>query len=142
MKDASTALPGGVRILGWVGTLPFIATLLLATLGAGYRPQALTAFIAYGAVILSFLGGARWGRALERASGPLRFAEAVFPSLLAFAALLLVHWPTGALSLLAVGFLMWMLVDVFDPRWSPAYRRLRLHISLAVLALHAGWLLV
>ena len=142
MIDPQPPLPRGLSLLGWSGTLPFIATLAVAALEPGYRSAVLAAFVAYGAVILSFLGGARWGSALARASPPLRFVEAVLPSLLAFAALMVLHQWTWALSLLAAGFLLWMVVDVFDPQWSPAYRRLRLHISVLVLALHAGWLLV
>lgn len=142
MNDAHPPLPRGLRLLGWSGTLPFVAALAVAALASDYRSAGLAAFVAYGAVILSFLGGARWGRALATGSHPLRFVEAVLPSLLAFTALLLLHRPTLCLSLLAIGFLAWMLVDVLDPKWSPAYRQLRLRISLLVLVLHAAWLLV
>lgn len=142
MKQSEPPLPRGLRLLAWSGTLPFIAALALAMLQPDSRPAALSAFVAYGAVILSFLGGARWGSGLARSAPPLRFVEAVLPSLLAVAALLLVHRPAWSVSLLAAGFAAWMLVDVFDAQWTRDYRHLRLQISILVLALHAAWMLL
>ncbi len=135
-------LPRGMLVLGWSGVLPFIGTLALAALSPRWHDVALTMFIAYAAVILSFLGGARWGRGLAATDVPtIRYVEAVVPSLIGFAALLLAHRPLPALALLAGGFLIWLLIDLRDPLWSPAYRRMRLGISVVVLALHAAWLL-
>ena len=132
-------LPRGMLVLGWSGLLPFIGALALAIASPGWREVALTVFIAYAAVILSFLGGARWGRGLATDVPPFRYVEAVLPSLIGFAALLLAHRPLSALSLLAGGFLVWLLIDLRDPLWTPAYRRMRLGISVAVLAMHAAW---
>jgi hypothetical protein len=72
----------------------------------------------------------------------LRFVEAVLPSLLGFAALLCLHEAPFALGLLAAGFAAWLLIDLRDPVWSPAYRRMRLGISLVVMILHGAWLFV
>ena len=135
-------LPRGMLALGWSGLLPFAATLALAVGQPGWRDLALTVFIAYAAVILSFLGGARWGRGLASDVSPLRYAEAVLPSLIGFTALLLAHQPAPALGLLGVGFLIWMVIDLRDPLWTPAYRRMRLGISIAVIALHAAWFVI
>ncbi len=142
MGEARKPLPRGLKLLGWAGTLPFIIAVGIAVLEPGLRTSAVAAFIAYGAVILSFLGGTRWGSGMASGAHPLRFLESVIPSLLAFAALLLVHEPGHGLLLLAAGFLAWALIDVFDPRWPIAYRRMRLAITGLVLALHAAWLVV
>jgi hypothetical protein len=135
-------LPRGMLALGWSGLLPFVGALALAALAPGWRDVALTVFIAYAAVILSFLGGARWGRGLAADASVFRYVEAVLPSLIGFAALLLAHRPLPALGLLASGFLIWLLIDLRDPLWSPAYRRMRLGISVVVVALHAAWFVV
>jgi len=136
------SLPRAIHVLGWSGVVPFALALSAALLRPDWRDAATAAFVAYGAVILSFLGGARWGRGMGAGCGSARCVEAVLPSLLAFAALLLIHWPWPALMLLATGFLIWLLLDLRDPLWSPAYKRMRLEISIVVLALHAAWLAV
>lgn len=138
----SRPLPRGMTALGWGGLLPFAGTLLLAIVRPGWRDVALTVFIAYAAVILSFLGGARWGRGLAADVSPLRYVEAVIPSLIGFIALLDVHRPLPALLLLAAAFLVWLLIDLRDPLWPRAYRQMRLWISVAVLALHAAWFVI
>ena len=143
MTNCNTPLlPRAIHVLGWSGVIPFTIALSAAVLRPDWRDAATAAFAAYGAVILSFLGGARWGRGLDAGCGSVRYVEAVLPSLLAFAALLLIHRPSTALMLLATGFLIWLLLDLRDPLWSPAYKRMRLGISTVVLALHAAWLAV
>lgn len=142
MGEARPPLPSGMQLLGWSGTLPFVAMVGLAAWEPGLRSSAIVAFIGYGAVILSFVGGTRWGSGLASAAPPLRFLESVTPSLLAFAALLTVHDRALGLLLLAGGFLAWALIDAFDPIWPTAYRRMRLAITGLVLALHAAWLVV
>ena len=135
-------LPRAIHVLGWSGIVPFALALSAAVVRPDWRDAATAAFVAYGAVILSFLGGARWGHGLGSGCGSARYVEAVLPSLLAFAALLLIHWPSPALMLLATGFLIWLLLDLRDPLWPPGYKRMRLGISMVVLALHAAWLAV
>ena len=140
MNEAPKPLPRGLQLLGWSGTLPFFASLGVAVLEPALRSSAIAAFTAYGAVILSFLGGTRWGSGLVSTAHPLRFLESVIPGLLAFAALLLVQ--KLGLLLLAAGFLAWAIIDVSDPRWPSAYRRMRLGITGVVLALHAAWAVI
>lgn len=122
--------------LGWAGVLPFAA---LAA--AAYWPQAPIwangAFVAYSAVILSFLGGIRWGRAMAAASGDAReFARSVMPSLLAWPCLML---PLDtAVPALALGFVVVAMIDTRGetlpaPAWFP---RLRLGLTAAVVACH------
>ncbi len=141
-NDIKPSLPRGLLLLGWSGVLPFVMALLAAVVLPGWAGFAAAVFVSYGAVILSFLGGARWGRGLAEDLGAGRFLEAVLPSLIGFSALLMLHTAWIALSLLATGFAIWMVIDQRDPLWSPAYKRMRLGISVVVLLMHAAWLLI
>lgn len=80
------ALPPGTDALGYGGLLPFaLLTAALWALEPGHRLHslALTGLLAYGAVILSFLGAVHWGFVLSRPSAraPLLLALGVVPSL-------------------------------------------------------------
>ncbi len=134
---ASTHAPSG-GIYGLTGLLPFVAALLLALLARNddQRALGLQAFVAYAAVILSFLGGIRWGAALTTPSFRL-LGLSVLPSLLAFGLLLLP--PREALPLFALGFAVVGGFDVLrraDPHWPGWFRTLRLQLTVAVFALH------
>ena len=99
----------------------------------------------YGAVILSFLGGVRWGNLLfDQASlnSWLPLTLSVLPSLIAWPALLLA--PVPMLALLAAGFTLQYALDVAGvkrgelPVW---FGRLRLILTTgAILSLLAGLL--
>ena len=96
-------------LIGLAGLLPF-AGCALAFFAApeSWQGFAEGALIAYGAVILSFLGAVHWGLALrataeEAAMGPARLVLGVVPSLLAWVALLLPD--VFALPLLALAIL-------------------------------------
>ncbi|MEP7186652.1 MAG: DUF3429 domain-containing protein [Rhodanobacter sp.] len=136
------SLPRGMLAIGWSGVLPFVLAVLAALVLPAWAGFAAAVFVSYGAVILSFLGGARWGRALAGDVGSGRFVEAVVPSLIGFSALLLLHTAWIALLLLATGFAVWLVIDQRDPLWSRAYKRMRLGISVVVLMLHAAWLVI
>lgn len=96
-------------LLGLAGLLPFAASALGFFAAPGpWQGFAEGALIAYGAVILSFLGAVHWGLALrappdEAAMGPARLILGVVPALLGWAALLLPD--ILALPLLALGLL-------------------------------------
>lgn len=128
-----------VLALTLAGALPFAGCLVAALIWPSRAGLALNAFIAYGALILSFLGGARWGAGLLQGAATARYVEAVMPSLLGFLALGLHFRPGWALGLLAAGFLACWWRDRSDPAWPPAYRPLRGRITVLVLALHAVW---
>ena len=130
-----TVIPARPLLLGLAGLVPFwgLAVLLAATPAAGYTTgQVAFALSAYGAVIVSFLGGIRWGLATAapaaRISG--EFERAVIPSLLAWAALAL----SPAFGLLALGLVALALAPAdcilvtkgLAPPW---YGRLRLILS-------------
>jgi hypothetical protein len=136
-SSASTHVHPG-RLHGLAGLLPFVAALLLALLARNddQRALGLQAFVAYAAVILSFLGGIRWGAALTAPSFRL-LGLAVLPSLLAFGLLLLP--PREALPLFALGFAVVGGFDVLRPadaHWPGWFRTLRLQLTVAVVALH------
>ncbi len=120
--------------LGLAGLLPFLV-LSVSVWSPDWRALALPALLGYSALILSFLGGVRWGRALA-ADRPLEYVWAVLPSLWALAALQLP--PTAGLLVLAAGFVgQWWLDGPGDRMPAPAwFRRLRSLLSAAVLACH------
>lgn len=83
-------LPLLATLLGLAGLLPFIAC-GLASLGLE-GDRAMVALVAYGAVILAFLGGVHWGFALQdpnRQGERPRLLLGVVPSLVGWVALLL-----------------------------------------------------
>lgn len=128
MATSPRTIPTPAFFLGLGGLLPFFLGALAACLPdatitiAGYftsmvpgdslsaetlRALAIYSLGAYGAVILSFLGGVRWGNLLNQSEqlqqwGPLTLS--VLPSLIAWPALLLPSF--WMLLVLLVGFVM------------------------------------
>lgn len=101
--------------LGLAGLIPFVVG-VAAMRWPGLLPSpvpggAAGALAAYGAVIVSFLGGIHWGLAMSGAGGqtPLRLAWGVVPSLLAWPALLLP--PAWSLAVLAAALVLCFMVD-------------------------------
>lgn len=173
MASRAQAIPLPALVLGIGGLIPFVvpaATLcfphwgsqLLETIWQSSSPAtaesqaqkieslrrlASLSLGAYGAVILSFLGGVRWGNLLTnktrlRQWGPLSLS--VVPSLIAWPALLLPA--TWMLSLLAAGLVLQYALDVEAlrrkelPAW---FGRLRLILTTgAVVSLLVGLLAV
>ena len=101
--------------LGFLGLVPF-AGLAAATLAGGdaLRAVANPALLAYGATILSFLGGIHWGLALARPDLPARdvvvmLGVGVVPQLAGFAALLVPA--TAGHALCAGGLALFLVAD-------------------------------
>ena len=111
----SARLPRTVAWLGYGGLLPFAALALLLWLEPA-RGAALwwPALLAYGAVILSFVGALHWGFALalpglDAARRQGLYVWSVVPALVAWPALL---WAApGAAVLLVAGFALHWLQD-------------------------------
>jgi len=135
-------VPSGAGWLGGLGAAPFIG-LSGATpfLSGSTRMLVAHALAAYGATILSFLGGVHWGLAIgsERGSdsGKLsaRLTLSVVPPLAGWAALL-VSGPTGLFILAtAIATMLWVDLRATKlgqaPRWYP---KLRIPLTLAVVA--------
>ena len=138
-----SGLPSSAAWLGAAGLIPFVVLALSAPfLPAAHRAGALFALGAYGAVILSFLGGVRWGVAIAAAptdrdgttlAGALVLS--VVPSLAAWLALLLP--PPSGLWVLLAGFAGMLYLDVSPAHAGaapPWYRQLRWPLSCLVLA--------
>ena len=138
---AKDAIPRPALLLGWAGVIPF--ALLTAAIVLGVEVSSLDprgALRAYGATILSFLGGAQWGvllpRNQEEASLPWRYGVSVLPALLGFLCLLAPH--TLGLVGLVAGFLGLLAYDLSTVRRGLApgcYGKLRLQLTGAVVVL-------
>ncbi len=144
-SEAISSIPGPALWLGVAGLLPFWLPLLMLSTPdeSGAPSRALLIQMGYGAVILSFLGGIRWGAALKLPRGPLQatlFVLSVIPSLAGFVALLLPA--TVGLVLLIGGFLLQGVWDVQSAQRGelpPWYATLRAMLTTgAVLALIAA----
>lgn len=108
---AGAAVAGPSRLawaLGGAGLLPFVAG--AAGLFAGW-PAATGAVAAYGATIVSFLGGIHWGLAFREPAGPpsASLVWGVLPSLAAWGAWMLP--PPMALAGLAASLVACYAVD-------------------------------
>ena len=130
-SDASSVPSAAARLVG-LGIIPF-AGLSLATPFASdaLKAQLSFALMAYGAIILSFLGGIHWGLAIggvPQSDNTLwrRIALSILPSLVAWAALLA---PSSiGFLVLAAAFFAMLLVDIRAsgmheaPAWYPKLR--------------------
>lgn len=132
------------RTIAWglalAGLLPFVGCAAGVAVGSRESDAWLTALIAYGAVILSFLGGARWGAELADPSPrPSTLILSNLPALVAWAALPPLDLPGPArLTLLALGLtLMWLWDRDRSPSWYPALRTVATLGAVASLILAA-----
>ena len=139
METQNSKLPTLAWAYGLAGLLPFVgcAAADVAGLGPGQGAWRF-ALLGYSAVILSFLGGGRWGFALmSPRPSPLSMTVSMAPSIAAFF-LLLTREPFLKLALCAAAGchgLQW-LWDVRDPGAPPGYAGLRSTLTaVAVLAI-------
>ena len=133
-------IPRPALILGWAGVIPFALLAAASVLDIqAWSLDPAMALRAYGACILSFMGGAQWGVLLPREAGHapfFRYLVSVLPALLAFLCLLIPSTP-GLIGLI-VGFLALLAYDLLTvrqglaPRW---YASLRIQLTLAVVVL-------
>lgn len=137
------AIPASVLIYGVLGLIPFLAPPLAALTFPALKPASSMVLAVYGGLILSFLGGARWGLAI-RSSSPsgLTVSIAMVPTLAALA--LLVAMPghpgwrlAGLAGALAVHWL-WDLGSDGLPPWYPALRTMLTGGAVAGLLLGAA----
>jgi hypothetical protein len=145
-------LPSIAMLLGIGGLIPF----LVCALGALANPPpndelSLMALIAYGAVILAFLGGVHWGFGLEEAgtaTGDVqraRFGLGVLPSLMGWVALLvaILSYSRVALAFLTLGYILTTMVEARASRYGympRGYMGLRWVLSaIVVVCLATVW---
>jgi hypothetical protein len=127
-------VPAPAAMLGLAGVIPFAAGALGSFQPGALGALAIAALLAYGAVILSFLGGIHWGLAIgQRDPSYRRLGVGVVPSLVGWVALLL--GGAGGLLLLAAALVAVLGLDVqlarggMAPAWFP---RLRTVLTAAV----------
>lgn len=147
MSDHTFAgrIPSAALLLGLAGLVPFFAgaAALWASLPLLPPETGLKLAIVYGAIILSFLGGIRWGTAIgpyDTSRQTLEFSASVLGSLAGLAAVFLPAIP--ALALLIAGFLMqglWDVMSVDSGRLPSWFGRLRMILTAgAVVSLIAA----
>jgi uncharacterized protein (DUF697 family) len=141
MSGRTAPAPRAVLVYGLLGIIPFWSLSAAAVLAPGWTAVAAAVTSLYAALILSFLGGARWGLAVrEAAPDPIVVGLAMTPTLAGLAALVLLHGsvrlqlPTLAAALVASW--AWDITAAGLPPW---YGRLRTLLTLgAVGGLLAG----
>ena len=145
-------LPPLAIVLGLGGLIPFLACGFGAV--AFHDPvreaRAVAALVAYGAVILSFLGAVHWGFALEdqtRLADGARLGFGVLPALLGWVAVLATLAERGglALALLVFGFAATMGVEqrgAIRGLLPPGYLGLRWTLSVVVVLVLAAVLVM
>jgi hypothetical protein len=102
------SLSPATRALGWSGLLPFVGgALAVVWAPPAWHETSLRVLIAYGAVIVSFLGGIHWGSPTSAAHDGARL-WGVAPSLLAWPLLLLPSTRFALLGLAASLALCWV----------------------------------
>jgi len=125
-------IPKPALWLGYAGLIPFFITAILSyTTDYAYFS---TALIAYGATILSFLGGVRWGLAIVNSNSThLSFSLviSILPSIVGWISLLLPSYV--GFMLLAGGFFVLLLADIRSQDSPPWYPRLRVPLSLGAM---------
>ena len=142
MIVANTKVPTSAAWLGSLGALPFVGLAGMMPLSTGdFHILISHALAAYGATILSFLGGVHWGLAIASRSSadegalPARLTLSVLPPLIGWAAL--VVGSTYGLLILAVATGMMLWVDIRATRIGHAplwYRKLRIPLTCVVVA--------
>lgn len=102
-------IPVWPLVLGLAGLAPFYLSLAMSLSGdmtlAMFGPLS---FVSYAAVIVSFLGGARWGLELARAPdapSPWRLIASVLPSIAGWIAVVINIAPAASIGVLIAGFL-------------------------------------
>jgi len=134
MRDALAKIPTPALLIGLAGLAPFVVGALGAWLAEpAAAALALNAMLGYGAVILSFLGGVHWGRALapDLAMRPswMQLIWSVTPALIGWGAMF-----TGQIySVLLVYLVAFTLAFIVDakavrgglfPAWYGALRKI------------------
>lgn len=111
--------------LGLAGAVPFVVTAVVYCFGpANLRGPMSLAILTYAAVILSFLGGARWGMECIRNNPPraLTLTLAVLPSLAAWGLLIgaiwmPLSWQLGGLIAVLLVQWLWDTGSADTPLW-------------------------
>jgi hypothetical protein len=124
------------QTLGYIGLIPFIACLYLSNQEIYWQDNARLAFIAYSAVILSFIAGTLW-RVNERKNNKYQQIISNAFSLIAFASLLI--YQHIALAILATSYLLLFLYEksiAAQSTLTANYITMRFRLTMTVVLLH------
>jgi hypothetical protein len=142
MSALRSPVPRPALVYALAGLLPFLGCTVLVFLSGDDTQVAVAVEALYAAVILSFLGGARWGIEIQRLTpraGVITLT--MVPSVLGFGVAL---WTLGGdqganaasgllgLAILFIASGVWDVISRDVPDWYP---RLRIALTLAVVAL-------
>jgi hypothetical protein len=122
--------------LSYLGLLPFLACLYLSNETAFLGIAANQAFIAYSAIILSFIAGTIWRRDSQFCNDKRHIISNIF-SLIAFASLLIER--EMALVTLAISFMFLFVYEksLSEPKALPTgYMNMRFGLTVIVVLLH------
>jgi hypothetical protein len=104
--------PAAVLLYGFAGLIPFLAPPVLSWLFPEHRPLFEQALMWWAAIILSFLGGARWGAAVQTPAPDARLIGlTMLPSILAWGALLAPVALSERVVILVAGFTIVLIWD-------------------------------
>jgi ribose/xylose/arabinose/galactoside ABC-type transport system permease subunit len=132
-------MPPVVTAYGLLGLIPFWAPPLMPLIAPAYSGSAAFVLALYGALILSFLGGARWGMAVGyNKPRALVVSVAMLPSLVGLALLMVGsdHWRLVGLAVALALHWVWDAWSAGMPLWYPRLRSIL--TAGAVLGLLAG----
>lgn len=139
MNDTDSQIPKPALILGLGGLVPFLTPPLLTLAGqSAFAYQAFLLQTVYAAVILSFLGGVHWGRALSGdAYGPTwqRLSWSVLPALVGWMTVFAPSVPAASIAF-SIAFTFSFMIDMqgvkhgMFPIW---YGKLRKILTIGVL---------
>ena len=135
--NTTTFVPSVPKSLGYAGLLPFLALSIgLWVIPQQYTHEVTQALLAYGAVILSFMGAIHWGAAIDLVNKKQQkqLAWSVLPSLVAWLALLV---PViYGYFLLIIAFAMLCVLDSIASKQKimpPWYPQLRIPLTTVVI---------
>lgn len=127
------------QTLGYMGLIPFIISLYLSINDTGWQLDAKQVFIAYSAIILSFVAGTLWQTNGETKHDRRKIVSNIF-SLFAFLTLLVNQ--NLALTILAANYILLFLYESKlatlnqESNRNPAYMTMRFRLTCMVALLH------
>lgn len=132
-QQSDETAPTLVALLGWLGLLPFLVPPVAAVIEPGLGRGLIQAQTIYAGLILSFLGGSRWGQAVQAATPDgVVVSIAMLPTIVALGLLaapsLSPDLRIGGLAFALVVHWLWDIATVRQPRW---YAKLRTTLSIA-----------
>ncbi|XP_076347265.1 transmembrane protein 69-like [Tachypleus tridentatus] len=134
------ASPAAALTYGFLGLIPFLVPPFYIISSGVYIPSLAFAQLAYGAVILSFLGGVRWGVTLPEESVVKPdwqcLGYSILPSLIAWVGLLLPDYLNTLTVIGGLGLAAYLDTTMYGyPPWFKALR-----FTLSFIALLALWI--